>query len=74
MVSGAKSLLVPNSAIVRSTEKEYVVAVRNGKANLISIKEGLASNDSTEVFGDLKSNDKILLHASDEIKQDDDIK
>jgi RND family efflux transporter MFP subunit len=74
MVSGAKSLLVPNSAIVRSTEKEYVVAVRNSKANLISIKEGLASNDSTEVFGNLKSNDKILLHASDEIKQDDDIK
>lgn len=71
MVSGAKSLLVSNSAIVRSTEKEYVVAVRNGKANLIAIKEGLASNDSTEVFGDLKPNDKILLHASDEIKQGD---
>jgi membrane fusion protein, multidrug efflux system len=74
MVSGAKSLLVPNSAIVRSTEKEYVVAVRNGKASLVDIKEGLASNDSTEVFGDLKSNDKVLLHVSDEIKQGDDIK
>ena len=74
MVSGAKSLLVPNSAIVRSTEKEYVIAVRNGKANLVDIKEGLASNDSTEVFGDLRSNDKVLLHASDEIKQGDDIK
>lgn len=73
MVSGAKSLLVPNSAIVRSTEKEYVVAVRDNKANLVNIKEGLASNDSTEVFGDLKSNDKILLHTSDEIKQGDKI-
>lgn len=73
MVSGAKSLLVPNSAIVRSTEKEYVVAVRNGKANLVDIKEGLASNDSTEVFGNLKPNDKILLHVSDEIKQGDSI-
>jgi len=73
MVSGAKSLLVPNTAIVRSTEKEYVVAVRGGKATLVDIKEGLASNDSTEVFGDLKPNDKILLHASDEIKQGDNI-
>ncbi|MDB5006347.1 MAG: efflux transporter periplasmic adaptor subunit [Mucilaginibacter sp.] len=73
MVSGAKSLLVPNSAIVRSTEKEYVVTVRNGKANLVNIKEGLTSNDSTEVFGDLKPDDKILLHASDEIKQGDEI-
>jgi len=74
MVSGAKSLQVPSSAIVRSTEKEYVIAVRNGKASLVDIKEGLAGNDSTEVFGDLKSNDKILLHASDEIKQGDYIK
>lgn len=73
MVSGAKSLLVPNSAIVRSTEKEYVIAVRNAKAALVAIKEGLASNDSTEIFGDLKPNDKILLHASDEIKQGDSI-
>jgi membrane fusion protein (multidrug efflux system) len=74
MVSGAKSLLVPNSAIVRSTEREYIVAVRNGKAELIDIKEGLVSNDATEVFGNLKPGDKIVLHPSDEIKQGDDIK
>ncbi|HWZ14289.1 MAG TPA: efflux RND transporter periplasmic adaptor subunit [Mucilaginibacter sp.] len=74
MVSGAKSLLVPNSAIVRSTEREYIVAVRSGKAELIDIKEGLVSNDSTEVFGNLKPGDKIVLHPSDEIKQGDDIK
>jgi membrane fusion protein (multidrug efflux system) len=71
MLSGAKSLLVPNNAIVRSTENEYVVTDRDGKANLVNIKEGLASNDSTEVFGDLKANDKIVLHANDEIKQGD---
>src|ERR1700753_2901255 len=66
MLSGAKSLLVPNTAIVRSTEKEYVIAVRDSKANLVDIKEGLASSDSTEVFGSLKPRDKVLLHASDE--------
>jgi membrane fusion protein, multidrug efflux system len=74
MLSGAKSLLVPNNAIIRSTEKEYVIAVRNGKANLVIIKEGLVNDDSTEVFGDLKPSDKVLIHASDEIKQGDDIK
>ena len=44
MLSGAKSLQVPNSAIVRSGEREYVIAVNNGKANLAD-KEGLVSND-----------------------------
>lgn len=74
MASGAKSLLVPNSSIVRSTEREYVIAVRNGKAVLVDIKEGLISNDSTEVFGSLKADDQLVLHPSDQIKQGDDIK
>src|ERR1700761_2709879 len=71
MVSGAKSLLVPNSAIVRSTEKEYVIAVRSGKASLVNIKEGLVGNDATEIFGDLKANDKVVNHPSDETKEGD---
>jgi len=71
MVSGAKSMLVPNNAIIRSTENEYVIGVNNGKANLVNIKEGLASNDSTEVFGNLKAGDKIVLHGNDEVKQGD---
>ena len=74
MRSGAKSLLVPNNSIVRSTEREYVVAVRGGKANLVDVKEGLVTHDSTEVFGQIKPNDKIVLHATDEIKQGDGIK
>ncbi|MDB5154872.1 MAG: mdtE 2 [Mucilaginibacter sp.] len=74
MLSGAKSLLVPNAAIIRSTEREYVIALQDGKANLVNIKEGLVGHDSTEVFGNLKVNDHILLHASDEIRQGDDVK
>ncbi|MDB5025962.1 MAG: mdtE 2 [Mucilaginibacter sp.] len=74
MLSGAKSLLVPNTAILRSTEREYVISVENGKANLVNIKEGLTGHDSTEVFGNLKVKDHILLHASDEIRQGDEIK
>lgn len=73
MLSGAKSLLVPNGAIVRSTEREYVVAVRDGKAVLVDVKEGLAGTDATEVFGDLKPTDKLIAHPSDEIKQGDPI-
>ncbi len=71
MLTGAKSLLVPNSAIIRSTEREYVVKDSAGKASLVNVKEGLVSNDSTEVFGSLKANNKVVLHASDEIRQGD---
>jgi membrane fusion protein (multidrug efflux system) len=74
MLSGAKSLLVPNSAVVRSTEREYVIAVRDGKAELVDIKEGLAGADATEVFGSLKATDQIIVNPTDEIKQGDEIK
>jgi membrane fusion protein (multidrug efflux system) len=69
MRSGAKSLLVPNTAIVRSTEREYVVAVRDGKAKLIDIKEGMGGRDSTEIFGAISSKDRIITKASDDIQE-----
>lgn len=74
MLSEAKSLLVPNSAIVRSTERKYVVVVRDGKAKLVDVKEGLTGKDATEVFGALRANDRIVLKASDDIKEGDSIK
>ena len=74
MLSGAKSLVVPNSAIVRSTEREYIIIVKNGKAKLVDVKEGLAGKDATEVFGNLAANDQIIKNASDDIKEGDLIK
>lgn len=69
LLSAAKSMLVPNHAIVRSTEKQFVIRVIDGKASVTDIKEGLVGADSTEVFGNIRPGDKIILHATDEIKQ-----
>ena len=69
LLSASKSLLVPNDAIVRSTERQFIIKVVQGKALLTDIKEGLAGTDSTEVFGDLKPGDQIVIHATDDIKQ-----
>ncbi len=69
LLSGVTSLLVPNHCIVRSTERQYVIKVFDGKATFADVKEGIAANDSTEVFGHLKAQDSIVLHANDEIKE-----
>ncbi|CAM3802553.1 efflux RND transporter periplasmic adaptor subunit [Mucilaginibacter galii] len=69
IVFGAKSLLVPNNAIVRSTEREYVIKVKDGKAVFADVKEGIAGEEFTEVFGNLKSGDHIVLHAGDDTKE-----
>ncbi|MFC6100377.1 efflux RND transporter periplasmic adaptor subunit [Olivibacter domesticus] len=69
LLSGASSLLVPNHSVVRSTERQYIVKVTDQKAIFVDVKEGIAANDSVEVFGNLKANDRILLHANDEVKE-----
>jgi membrane fusion protein (multidrug efflux system) len=74
LMTAAQSLLVPNHTIVRSTENQYVIKVVNNKAVLTPIKEGLVGTDSTEVVGNIKPGDKIILHATDEIKDGTDIK
>ncbi|MDR6734774.1 efflux RND transporter periplasmic adaptor subunit [Sphingobacterium sp. 2149] len=67
--AGANSLLVPSNSIVRSTERQYVIQLIDGKTHFVDIKEGVSTHDSTEVFGKLNRSDQILLHANDEIKE-----
>ena len=74
LLSEAKSLLIPNNAIVRSTERQYIITVKDGRAQFVDIKEGLKAKDSTEVFGNLAGGDEILLHATDEIKEGTNVK
>lgn len=69
LLSGAKSMLVPGHAVVRSTERQFIIKVVDGKAHLVDVKEGLKTNDLTEIFGDVQKDDEIVLHATDEISE-----
>ena len=55
-------MLIPNNAIVRSAERQFVITVKDRKAQFVDIKEGFKAKDSTEVFGALAGGDQILLH------------
>lgn len=62
------SFVVPKTALVNSNEGTFVIAVIDNKAKQIPVKKGRDIEDKTEVFGDLKINDKLLSKASEEIK------
>ena len=62
------TLIVPKSAVVTSTEKVFVIAVIDHHAHWVDVKKGIQSGDNTEVYGDLKSGDKIIKVATDEIR------
>lgn len=61
------SLLVPQSALVRTMNGTFVIRVRNGNTDWVTVKPGVNSGSSTEVFGDLHTGDDIVLRASEEL-------
>jgi RND family efflux transporter MFP subunit len=62
------SLFVPSGSVASTTDRTFVVRVRNGKTEWIDVRTGLTSGPVTEVFGDLQPGDQVAVRGTDEIK------
>jgi membrane fusion protein, multidrug efflux system len=62
------SLFVPRTALVRTSERQFVVRVRSGVAEWVNVRRGELSGDVVEVFGDLREGDDVVRRGSDEIR------
>jgi RND family efflux transporter MFP subunit len=62
------SLFVPTTAVVRTSERQFVVRIRNGAAEWVDVRRGVVSGDLIEVFGDLREGDLIARRGNDEIR------
>jgi len=62
------SLFVPAGSIGSTTDRTFVVRVRNGRTEWVDVRTGLASGPLVEVFGDLKPGDEVAVRGTDEIK------
>jgi RND family efflux transporter MFP subunit len=63
------ALSVPKSAVVTSTERKYVLAVRDGKTVKVDVHTGNENDTFIEVTGDLKAGEEVIANANDEIKE-----
>lgn len=63
------SLFVPATAVVTTTERTFVIRVRDGKAEYVSVSRGIRQGDNVEVIGPLNSGDVIVKRATDEIRE-----
>lgn len=66
--SSEKALIVPKTAVLRSTLGIFVIKVSNGKTVWVPVKEANTSKEMIEVFGDLQYNDTIVKNASEETR------
>lgn len=73
-VKRSHSLLVPPAAVVTTTERTFVIRVKNGRAEWVNVSRGSPLKDLLEVFGPLNPGDQILRRASDEIRDGSHVK
>ena len=64
----AETLFVPQSAVARSGDQSFVLCVRGGKIEQVSVTTGAAVEGLTEVFGALKDGEQVVLHPSDDLR------
>lgn len=62
------SLFVPSPSVATTTDRTFVIRIRDGKTEWVDVKTGLTSGPLVEVFGDLRVADTIVARATDEMR------
>jgi RND family efflux transporter MFP subunit len=62
------SLFVPTTSVVRTSERQFVVRLRNGVAEWVDVRRGQVNGNLIEVFGDLREGDVVARRGTDEIR------
>jgi RND family efflux transporter MFP subunit len=62
------SLFVPTTAVVRTSERQFVVRMRKGVAEWVDVRRGEVNGNLIEVFGDLHEGDVVVSRGNDEIR------
>jgi membrane fusion protein, multidrug efflux system len=63
------SLLVPPTSIVTTTERTFVIRVRDDVVEWVTVTRGTPVGEWVEVYGPLQNGDLIVRRASDELRE-----
>jgi len=63
------ALLVPKTSVVTTTERSFVVRDRDGHAEWVDVRKGVAEGDLIEVIGNLQPGDQVVKRATDELRE-----
>jgi RND family efflux transporter MFP subunit len=64
----APSLFVPAAAVVQSTERTFVVRIKNATAEQVPVQRGTSDGELVEVFGGLSAGDVVALRGNEELR------
>ena len=63
------SLFVPSASVASTTDRMFVVRVRNNRAEWVDVKTGVTAGPLVEVVGDLHAGDQVAARGTDEWRQ-----
>jgi membrane fusion protein (multidrug efflux system) len=62
------SLFVPSASVAATTDRTFVIRIRDGKTEWVDVRTGLTSGPLVEVFGDLHVGDQVAGRGTDELR------
>jgi len=63
------SLFVPASAVVTTTERKFVIRVKDGETEWVDVRPGQLAGALVEVFGNLAAGDTVAQRWTDELRE-----
>jgi len=71
---GYPTLFVPTTSVTSDQQHTFVIRVRSGNAEWVTVQTGQTVNGDIEVFGDLSAGDEVVKTASDAIHSGDSVR
>jgi len=68
MKRATPTMFVPASAVVATTERTFVLRVKDNTIEWVDVKPGISSGALQEVFGMLAEGDSVVLRGTDELR------
>jgi len=62
------SLFVPGASVASTSDRTFVIRVRDGRTEWVDVRTGLTDGALVEVFGDLAAGDQVASRGTDELR------
>ncbi|MFN8064410.1 MAG: efflux RND transporter periplasmic adaptor subunit [Vicinamibacterales bacterium] len=62
------SLFVPSSSVAGTTDRTFVVRIRDGKTEWVDVRTGVTAGSLVEVFGNIAAGDRVASRGTDELR------
>jgi hypothetical protein len=61
-------MFVPSASVAATTDRTFVIRIRNGRTEWVDVSTGLTAGALVEVFGDLNPGDQVAGRGTDELR------